>query len=256
MLHIQAFFSAIRSRNWLLYSNGILSLLLAFVMGILTFFDDRLILGIDPWIKPMKFFLSICILSWTMAWILWYLESPKITRYYSILLVSTMLVEMIAVCLQSYRGTTSHFNVSSAFNGLVFSIMGFAILSFTIGTAIICFLYFRQRKFNLSDQMVWSIRLGLLMFLIFSIEGGVMISKMQHTVGLKDGNAGLPILNWSRFAGDLRVSHFFGMHALQIFPLVGYFLANNKKQVFLFCGIYFFWVSMLFIQAMKGIPFF
>ena len=31
-------------------------------------FDTRLILGINPWIKPMKFLSSIAIFLWTMAW--------------------------------------------------------------------------------------------------------------------------------------------------------------------------------------------
>ncbi len=245
----------LKRRNRLLYFNGQAHLFLALTVLILIFTDDRQILGINPWIKPLKFFLSIAILSWTMGWILSYLDNRKMVKFYSVILVITMFVEMAAICLQSYRGTTSHFNVSNAFNGIVFGIMGIAILTFTIATAIICYLYFRQRNFNLPSQMVWSFRLGLLFFLIFSIEGGVMISLMRHTIGLKDGSEGLPFLNWSIHAGDLRVAHFFGMHSLQLIPLVGYFICSGKRQVFLFSGLYFLWVCILFIQAMNGKPF-
>jgi hypothetical protein len=255
MNKITGFFKDLKSRNRLLYINGIISLLLAVVMVILIFNDDRQILGINPWIKPLKFFLSIAILSWSMGWILWYLDARKSVKIYSYLLVITMLVEMLAICLQSYRGTTSHFNVSNGFNGIVFGIMGIAILTFTIATAVICFLYFRQHSFSLTPQMVWSYRLGLLFFLIFSIEGGVMISLMRHTIDLKDGGEGLPLLNWSVYGGDLRVAHFFGMHSLQLIPLVGYFICSGKRQVFLFSGLFFLWVIVLFIQAMKGKPF-
>lgn len=255
MHKITGFFKELKSRNNLLYINGFVNLLLALIMLILIFIDDRQILGINAWIKPLKFFLSIAILSWSMGWILWYLDARKIVKVYSYILVITMFVEMAAICLQSFRGTTSHFNISNGFNGIVFGIMGIGILTFTIATAVICFLYFRQGTFNLSPEMLWSFRLGLLFFLIFSIEGWVMISLMRHTIGLEDGGEGLPLLNWSVNAGDLRVAHFFGMHSLQLIPLVGYFISSGKRQVFLFSGLYFLWVSVLFIQAIKGIPF-
>ncbi len=255
MHKIAGFFTELKRRNNLLYINGYVNLLLALLMVILIFMDDRQILGINVWIKPLKFFLSIVILSWSMGWILWYLDARKIVRLYSYILVLTMLVEMGAICLQSFRGTYSHFNISSAFNGMVFGIMGIGIFTFTIANAVICFLWFRQRSFNVSPQMVLAFRLGLLFFLIFSIEGGVMISLMRHSIDLQDGGEGLPLLNWSVFGGDLRVAHFFGMHSLQVIPFVGYYICSNKRQVFLFSGLYFLWVSVLFIQAMNGKPF-
>jgi hypothetical protein len=245
----------LRQRNRLLYINGFVNLAFALLMVILIFTDDREIKGINAWIKPLKFFLSVAILSWTMGWILHYLDNRRIVKIYSSFLVITLIVELAAICLQSYRGTTSHFNVSTAFDGMVFAIMGIAILTFTIATAIICFIFFRQRRFDLPEKMIWSYRIGLLCFLLFSIEGGLMISFMRHTVGDIDGGPGLPLLNWSLNAGDLRVAHFFGMHALQVIPLVGYFLASGKKQVFIYSGLYLILVIVLFIQALKGIPF-
>lgn len=252
---IQSFWGQLKQRNRLLYINGFVNLAFALLMVILIFSDDREIKGINAWIKPLKFFLSVAILSWTMGWILRYLENQRIVKIYTGILLVTMIIELAAICLQSYRGTTSHFNVSSAFNGAVFAIMGIAILTFTFATAVICFLFFRQRSFTLSGKMIWSYRIAILCFLLFSIEGGLMISFMKHTVGETDGGPGLPLLNWSLNAGDLRVAHFFGMHALQVIPLVGHFLASSKKQVFIFSGLYFIWVIVLFIQALNGNPF-
>jgi len=251
----QSFWGQLKQRNRLLYLNGFVNLAFALLMVIFIFTDDREIKGINAWIKPLKFFLSVAVLSWTMGWILTYLQNQRIVKIYTGILLVTMIIELAAICLQSYRGTTSHFNVSTVFNGVVFAIMGIAILTFTVATAVICFLFFRQRNFNLPEKMIWAYRIGLLCFLLFSIEGGLMISFMKHTVGDVDGGSGLPLLNWSLNAGDLRVAHFFGMHALQLIPLVGHFLATGKKQVFIFSGLYLIWVIVLFIQALNGIPF-
>ena len=38
------------------------------VVTLLSISDTRLILGLNPWIKPMKFLTSITIFLWTVAW--------------------------------------------------------------------------------------------------------------------------------------------------------------------------------------------
>ena len=81
-----------------------------------------------------------------------------------------------------------------------------------------------------------------------------MVANNAHTVGAADGSEGLPIVNWSRKYWDLRVAHFFGMHALQIIPLVSCYLVKTKKQVINFSALYFLVVSAMFVQAMYKIP--
>jgi hypothetical protein len=167
-----------------------------------------------------------------------------------------MLIEMVIITWQAFNGRLSHFNVSTPFYGILFSIMGMAITVFTLWALYIAILFFRQKEFPLwmSDGYKWGIRWGLLFFVLFAFEGGLMAVLLHHTIGAADGGEGLPLLNWSRFYGDLRVAHFFGMHSLQLLPLAGYYFAKTKWHIGLLSLIYFLFVSLLLWQALMGYP--
>jgi hypothetical protein len=84
------------------------------------------------------------------------------------------------------------------------------------------------------------VKMGFIIFLIAGFEGFAMASNLKHTIGAEDGQDGLPFLGWAKAYGDLRVFHFFGIHALQILPILAWvFLKNQPKKVFLIGIIYF-----------------
>jgi hypothetical protein len=132
--------------------------------------------------------------------------------------------------------------------------MGGLILVFTITAILICISFFKQKQFSIPAAYVWGIRLGLLFFVFFSLEGGLMVGLLSHTIGGPDGGPGLPLVNWSTRYGDLRIAHFLGLHSLQVLPLFGNYIAKTKKQTITFSIAYFIIVAVLFLQAMKGIP--
>ena len=248
------FFAELKRRNALLCWFGLFNLFVAIACLALMPFEETQILGVNKWLKPYKFYATVGIMVLTMGWLLYYLDSTKKIKLYSWLIVVSMFFENGLIITQAIRNTTSHFNISSSFDGMIFNLMGIFILLFTITIVLVCISFFKQKQFSIPGAYVWGIRLGILFFLFFSLEGGMMLGIMKHTVGGPDGGPGLPVVNWSKEYGDLRIAHFIGIHALQVLPLFGYYVSRTKTQTILFSTGYFLLTSVLFLQAMKGIP--
>lgn len=248
------FFIELKGRNALLFWFGLFNLFVAIICLALMPFEENKILGVNRWLKPFKFYASVGIMVLTMGWILYYLGSLKKIKLYSWLIVVSMFFENGLIITQAVRNTTSHFNISSSFDGMIFNLMGMFILLFTITIVLVCISFFKQKQFSIPGRYLWGIRLGILFFLFFSLEGGMMLGIMKHTVGGPDGGPGLPVVNWSKEYGDLRIAHFIGIHALQVLPLFGYYMSRTKTQTILFSTAYFLLASVLFLQALKGIP--
>jgi hypothetical protein len=250
------FFCELKRRNALLFWFGLFNLAMAVICLALIPFEELQILGVNRWLKPFKFYASVGIMVLTTGWLMYYLDDQTKVRKYSWMIVFTMFFENGIIFTQAVRQTTSHFNNSSALNNVMFSIMGMLIIFFTIIMILICIAFFRQKQFSIPAAYLWGIRFGLLFFIIFSLEGGMMIGLMKHTVGGADGGPGLPVVNWSNEHGDLRIAHFLGIHSLQFLPLFGYYISKTKTQTILFSTGYFLLCSALFLQAINGIPLF
>jgi hypothetical protein len=222
-------------------------------------FDSTEILGINRWIKPMKFAISIAIYLFTLAAYLFYLEvDRKIKSTIANVAVFTMSGELFLIVLQVLRGTTSHFNITSYFNRLVFALMAILIIVNTVILIWLTYLYF-SKKVDLPKAVVWGLRLGLLLCIIGSLEGGYMVGQMSHSVGVPDGGAGLPFVNWSTEGGDLRIAHFLGLHGLQAVPIasvifIKWFRQSEQYLTVAFAIVYFAIFNLLFIQAVMAIP--
>lgn len=246
----------LKQRNKLLYWFGWFNVIAGLICLWGMPFDSTQLLGVNRWLKPMKFYFSVGIMSWTMGWIMYHLTNTRKVKTFSLLIVFTMALENGLIVLQAIRKTTSHFNISSIFNAVIFQVMGITIFIFTITCLLITIAFFIQKSFQIPNAYLWGIRLGLVLFIISSIIGGMMISHFGHTVGAADGTEGIAIVNWSKNYGDLRVAHFVGLHALQVLPLAGWYIAKNQQQLFMIAAVYFGLFMFLLIQALKGIPVF
>ena len=249
-------------RDPILTATGWIHVGLLILSLILFVFDGREILGINAWIKPMKFALSIWIYLWTMAFLFGYLSVPtKVLQVLGGVISLAMLTEIVCIFMQSFRGTLSHFNIQTAFDIFIFSLMGFMIAVNTVMIVIVLILFFTNNQ-HLSPLVTWGVRLGIIGFLLGSAVGGNMIMQSSHTIGAPDGGPGLPFLNWSTTAGDLRIAHFLGLHTLQLFPLAAYglslstmFSVSQKWISFaLFVLLYSATTAWLYLQALTGMP--
>ena len=239
---------------------GWLSLGLAGLALLLLPLDPRLITGAPAWVKPLKFGLSITAFAWTLGWLLADLPAAAQwqVRRISWGVAGCMAVELGVIFAQAARGTASHFNQTSLLDGLLFGIMGLAIMLNTGLVVWATVLAWRHRPHG-SAGYVWGLRLGLLLFVLGSVLGGAMVGLNQHTVGAPDGGPGLPGVGWSTRAGDLRVAHFLGLHALQLVPLLGWALGRwvpRRAALLTWAGAlaYAALVAGLFGQAMAGVP--
>lgn len=230
---------------------------------LLMVIDDREVLGINTWIKPAKFMASLAIYLWTVAWFSKYIAKPRWRiRAISIVIAVVITIETACILLQAGRGTTSHFNTATDFDGMIFTLMG-VMIGIDMLMMVIVLAMFRKPSVSLPPSYLWAIRLGIVMFLFGGWIGGEMIGNQAHSVGAADGGPGLPLVNWSTTAGDLRIAHGLALHALQILPLLGYLISRwegvpsppaKQSLVVASAAAYAYAVVVLFRQAIDGVP--
>ncbi|MEO0339000.1 MAG: hypothetical protein AAF242_07275 [Bacteroidota bacterium] len=262
MSNLQSILRTIRQSSPTLYKIGMFNFLISAIALAGMFVDDRMLMGVSVWLKPFKFGISTGIYILTVGFMstLYPFSVRKKNRINKI--VSwTLLVEILIIATQGARGVQSHYNQSNAVDGILFGLMG--IFIYINVMVMVLFLVETVRlKMKVPSAVQVAIGLGWLFVLVGSWVGGQMISQMAHNVGVADGGEGLPLVNWSTVAGDLRVAHFFGIHAIQVLPLFAWFLhqkwsttvSNRILAVVAFSLFYASWVGFTFYQAKQAMP--
>ncbi len=237
-------------------------------------FDHTIITGAPAWLKPLNFGISVSIFCFTVAFFMDHLPQPRrLADFAGKVMAAALTAEIVLIDMQAARHTTSHFNISSAFDTVVWASMGIGILLVVISTVALTVLAFRAR---LEDAALgWVMRLGLLTALAGMFVGGIMTQPTRgqkaqfsagrgmpvagaHTVGAPDGGAGLPVTNWSVDHGDLRVAHFIGFHGMQVLLLVWWAAPERRKVrlIFTVAACYAAAFAVVLWQALRGLPLF
>ena len=237
--------------------------------------DHRVITGAPAWLKPAKFALSTMIAGWSFAFCIASLRAwPRLARALDWVLAVALAIEIALIDMQAARGTTSHFNLATSFDGAVFAVMGVSIACIWLAMLALTVLLFRQSFAG--SAWGWSLRLGMVLALIGTGSGGLMTMPNSqqlaeahasgrmpivggHTVGAPDGGRGLPVTGWSADHGDLRIAHFVGMHGLQVLPLLAWWVGRRRiapeeqrKLVFALFASYLGLFGLVLWQAFRG----
>ncbi|AMY12010.1 hypothetical protein LuPra_05282 [Luteitalea pratensis] len=245
------------------------------IVGLLV--DPRVITGAPAWLKPAKFAVSIAIYTTTLAWIFTLLpEWPRTRRVVGWGTAAALAIEMVIIGGQAWRGTTSHFNVATPLDGVLWVIMGLTIVAQTLLSVAVAVALWKQRFDDAA--LGWALRLGMTVTIVGAFTGGLMTRPTgpqieaararermtiagAHTVGAADGGPGMVGTGWSRDHGDMRVPHFVGLHALQVLPVVALLMRRRRfaatarvRLVIVAATSYATLFVILLVQALRGVP--
>ena len=255
------------SAPFTLLGLAMLVTLSANLIGLAT--GHRVITGAPAWLKPAKFSISTAIFAFTMPWIsgnirVW----PRVISIARRAIALAFAIEIAIIDAQAARGVASHFNEATPLDAALYATMAATIAILWISLAIVTLALFRQ---SFADAgFGWSLRLGTAVTLVGASLGAVMTPPTAaqleqarstgaaptvgaHTVGAPDGGRGLPVTAWSANHGDLRIAHFFGLHGLQLIPLLAWRI-RRRPWLAILCGAsYAALVLILEWQALRGL---
>jgi hypothetical protein len=189
--------------------------------------DSRQLLGVSVWEKPIKFYISCSIFSFTYSWLSSFLtRGGRWVKLTGLVIAVSLAVEIVIILVMASLGETSHFNVSSPIAIATWSIMATFISIVLISTIFISLMimFQKQQEFNLKLALALgsiNTSVGMGLAYLMTQPTALQLANYQgiagaHAVGVSDGGPGLPFLGWSTVAGDLRVGHFFGLHSIQV----------------------------------------
>ncbi|HEV7650978.1 MAG TPA: ABA4-like family protein [Actinophytocola sp.] len=199
--------------------------------------DDRVLVGAPIWAKPAKFAISFGLYTLTLAWMLT-LPRKRIKqgRVIGNITAYVCFIEVGIVVLQTVRGHRSHFNVSTAFDAIMWAAMAGSIFVLWIVNLAGAVMLLREE--HRDKAFLWSLRLGMLITLTGMAVAFLMTTSSSdqraqhpridigaHSIGVHDGGPGMAVTGWNTTGGDLRVPHFVGVHGLQMVPLFALVLA-------------------------------
>lgn len=212
--------------------------------------DDRTVREVNVWVKPLKFMASIGLFWFCTAWFIGLLPEARRrdanVRALANVALGAGLFEIVYITVQAALGQPSHFNDSSPFHQLMYTLMGLGALAMTATQPVLAWHIARHGRTELPPLWREAVVIGLVLTFVLGAGAGGVLGSVQPPSG-----AGWPVVGWHLGGGDLRPAHFVGMHAQQFVPLVGALLAaagGGRRWLWGFVALY----TMLWVAAMAN----
>jgi hypothetical protein len=182
-----------------------------------------------PWEDPLSFRKAILfgistgLTLWSCLWVVVHLppwaHDPRLRRT----LCATLVLEVLLITLQTWRGQESHFNHNSPLNGLIELMM---LLLISLAVLVIFSISFRAWRSNhiqgASPAMAWAIRWGMLLLCLSALIG-YAITWLGH----QQLAQGLSATRW-KGQGVLKFPHGAALHAIQTLAVAAW-IADRLK---------------------------
>jgi hypothetical protein len=229
--------------------------------------DERTLLGVNVWLKPLRFEIALAVYLATLAWFAgWLPERAVATRWYrtyAACVVAAIAAEMVWIGGAAAFGTASHFNESSPLLAWTYRLMGGLAVLLTSSALVYGILILRNRDSSLDPQFRLSLGIGLMLTFFLTVAvAGYMANSGGHFVKDRATVApGAPFIGWARDRGDLRVAHFFATHAMHFIPAFGFIFSlvlsasAARRAVIAFSAVFAAFVGYTFGEALMGRPF-
>lgn len=264
-----AWWPRLREASPAMFWSGVVLLLLSLPTAVLTQLDTRLLYGVSVWLKPWKFQVSVGVYLLTLCLFMTALPAAerhgRWARVLAGMAVACGLFEVAYISWQGLLGQASHFNFSSAFHRTMYTLMGVGAVLLTTSSLVLAVLIARSKGYRSTPATRLGVMLGLVLTWVLGLGFGAYMGGQAggHWVGGPPTDAGgLPVVQWSRSAGDLRVAHFFGIHAMHFVPLFAWLLGlarlpGGLARLLVWVGAAAFTALTVatFVQARAGLPF-
>ena len=259
-----SFFSNWYLRAPLLARYTLVVLLVIPIILLASIYDERTLNGINVWIKPLKFNIATAMFLGTLTWYCGWIDQAvkrRVTyRIYTHVLCATLLFMLPWLYFAALIGEPAHYNRTHPILAPMYSVMGVVSVVFTTGAVVVGVLIARNKQSPLTPYFRHAVAWSLCISFIFTVVmAGELASLDSHWIGgTQSDKNGLWPFGWSRDGGDLRVAHFFALHAMHFIPFIALIslpdsLAKWPRTSAALLSIgYCLWLFYVYFQAKSG----